>query len=223
MLWQQPPGMYSDSISCLMFRLFLTQPFPCAGCAGRLQELAMSVPMPTLGSFGRRLRLWRRLAHHRKAFGPLDHRALLSTRRFSPSLRPTCWRANLANNPPHRPPHLPWTGWSRFRLPRSPQHVHLLAHQHQLIARRCPQIAPAFHLLRRPHSHTGPQQILFVEPIAMLLPEPPRIERRQLSQRWQRPTQPPEPAFAWVALGVLRALTDDPHHADRHGARPTQM
>jgi hypothetical protein len=68
-------------------------------------------------------------------------------------------------------------------------------------------VRPQLKLLRRPDVGRVPQQLLFIDAVAVLLPKAMPVQPGNFLQRRQRLAQPPEPALARVAFRARRRRT----------------
>src|SRR5450755_326200 len=156
-------------------------------------------------------RHFERLTHHREARSRFRSKAFGPSRRFSAWLARTSRCAKLPQNRGHHPAYLLWGHRTVAVLPWPMQRLPKLACQIQLVEHQSHQPTPPLKLLRSPHMHTSPKQVLLEKAIAVLLGEASPILLSNLRQGDDL-IEHDKPAHTRVPLGAFGRFpldTDD--------------
>src|SRR5437764_6792878 len=165
-------------------------------------------------AFATLFRLGFGLVDHPIAWRRSDQHACLSSGRFSPWFGRLSRRSQLRQNVGQRPAHLLWRGLPLAALPGTQVCLHLGTRQQQMIMHDSDDLAPALKLRWGAQSGHSPQQVLFLEAIAMLVRVAPSIAQGHLGDTglWRAvPQKPTLPRVAGTIAGLMPQYTDDRH------------
>src|SRR5438093_546417 len=163
--------------------------------------------------------LFARFAYDWRVHHGLGMKPLSASRCFSAWLWWSRWGAQLRQKGGHGSSHLSQRQHRATMLPGSVHPLDQRTGQHQLVVRTGQHLGPAFGLLRGAQTWLIPEQLLLVEPIAMLLRVAQPIVLADLGQGSGLLPLPDKPADAEVTTTFAGPLTDELDHAHLHRAR----